>query len=250
MAFFKPLDQFEILVYWPILFKFGNTIFDISLTSFSCTLLLMVCLFVFLFSNLNFVRFIPSNLQIHSEFFVKFVHGMFIEQIGTRVLIYFPFGLSLFSFILFANLIGMFPFSFAITSQFAITFTLSVMVLSGLTLLGILKHNLHFFSLFIPQGVPGALVPFLMIMEVISYLMRGVSLAVRLFANIMAGHSLLHILSGFGLKLSGVLFLNIIFSPFYLIFVIYCFEWLIAILQAYVFFLLFLIYLQECLDLH
>lgn len=246
---FKPLDQFEIVVLWPFLIRFDNFLLDFSLTNFSLYIILFSFFFYLSVQILKQSTIVPSIWQLNLENFYIFVYNLILEQVGVPGLVYLPFFFVLFFFLLISNLVGMTPFSFAITSQFVVTFTLSITVLVGLTLIGFCKHGFHFLSLFYPKGVPFALVPFLIFMEFISYLMRGVSLAVRLFANIMAGHSLLYILTGFLLQLSKKkLFFGLF--PFCIILAVFCLEWLIAALQAYVFFLLSLIYLNEVLNLH
>ena len=159
---------------------------------------------------------------------------------------------TLFVFILINNLIGMVPYSFAATSHFALTFSLSFTVVLGATLLGLNKHGLEFFSLFVPSGCPLALLPLLVIIEFISYLARNVSLGLRLGANILSGHMLLNILSGFtyNIMTSGFIFFFLGFFPLAFIIAFSGLELAIAFIQAQVFVVLSCSYIKDALELH
>src|SRR6201989_1816173 len=165
---------------------------------------------------------------------------------------YFPFIYTLFLFILVNNLIGMVPYSFSSTSHFILTFSLSFTVVIGDTILGFNKHNLKFFSLFVPAGCPLALLPILVLIEFISYLARNVSLGLRLAANILSGHMLLNILSGFTYKImtSGILFLILGLLPLMFIIAFSGLELGIAFIQSQVFVVLACSYIKDGLDLH
>jgi F-type H+-transporting ATPase subunit a len=165
---------------------------------------------------------------------------------------YFPFIYSLFIFILFNNLIGLIPYSFASTSHFILTFSLSFSVVLGATILGFQKHGLKFFSLFVPSGCPLGLLPLLVLIEFISYLSRNVSLGLRLAANILSGHMLLSILSGFTYKImtSGILFFILGLIPLAFIIAFSGLELAIAFIQAQVFVVLTCSYIKDGLDLH
>jgi F-type H+-transporting ATPase subunit a len=174
------------------------------------------------------------------------------EQIGTSNEIYLPFIYSLFCFVLFANLIGNIPYSFVITTSAIVCLGLSFTIFIGVTILGLSIHKLNFFSYFIPVGTPLYLVPLLVLIELISYLARALSLGVRLFANLCAGHALLKILSTFLFKLFSSSFIIFIITliPFS-IFVALCgLEIAVSIIQAYVFCLLVSSYLKDAIDLH
>jgi F-type H+-transporting ATPase subunit a len=166
--------------------------------------------------------------------------------------IYYPFILSLFMFILINNLIGMVPYSFSTTSHFVLTFSISFTVVFGATILGLQKHKLVFFSLFVPAGCPLALVPVLVLIEFISYLARNVSLGLRLAANVLSGHMLLNILSGFTFKImsSGILFFILGLLPLSFIIAFSGLELAIAFIQAQVFVVLTCGYIKDALDLH
>jgi F-type H+-transporting ATPase subunit a len=176
-----------------------------------------------------------------------------INQINTKKgQIYFPFIYALFIFILVNNLIGMIPYSFASTSHFILTFSLSFTIVLGATILGFQIHGLKFFSLFVPAGCPLALLPLLVLIEFISYLARNVSLGLRLAANVLSGHMLLNILSGFtyNIMTSGVLFFFLGLLPLAFIIAFSGLELAIAFIQAQVFVVLSCSYIKDCLDLH
>ncbi len=181
------------------------------------------------------------------------VHSIVINQINSQKgQIYFPFVYGLFIFILVNNLIGMVPYSFASTSHFILTFSLSFTIVLGATFLGFQKHGLEFFSLFVPAGCPLGLLPLLVLIEFISYLARNVSLGLRLAANILSGHMLLNILSGFtyNIMTSGFLFLFLGLLPLAFIIAFSGLELGIAFIQAQVFVVLSCSYIKDALELH
>jgi F-type H+-transporting ATPase subunit a len=181
------------------------------------------------------------------------VHSIVVGQInGREGQVYFPFMYALFVFILVNNLIGMVPYSFASTSHFALTFSLSFTIVLGATFLGFNKHGLKFFSLFVPAGCPLALLPLLVLIEFISYLARNVSLGLRLAANILSGHMLLNILSGFtyNIMTSGIIFFFLALLPLAFIIAFSGLELAIAFIQAQVFVVLSSSYIKDALDLH
>lgn len=185
------------------------------------------------------------------EFLIEKLYYMVLitleEQVGAYGLCYFPIFFSIFIFILISNLIGLTPYGFTITSFIIKTFTISLTFLIALTIIGIVTQGPHFFDMFLPKGVPVALVPVLMIIEIISYVSRAFSLAIRLFANMMSGHSLLNILAGFTVILSKKsIFFGLI--PFLIVLAITFLEVGIACLQAYVFVVLLSIYLNDSIN--
>lgn len=176
-----------------------------------------------------------------------------VNQInGKKGQMYFPFIYALFIFILINNLIGMIPYSFASTSHFILTFSLSFTIVLGATILGFQIHGSKFFSLFVPAGCPLALLPLLVLIEFISYLARNVSLGLRLAANILSGHMLLNILSGFtyNIMTSGILFFFLGLLPLAFIIAFSGLELAIAFIQAQVFVVLSCSYIKDALDLH
>ena len=195
---------------------------------------------------------VPGRLQSAAEMAYESVMGMCVETIGDEGKKFFPFVFTLFFFILFGNLLGVFPYFFTFTSHIAVTLALTVFVVGLVTVVALRIHGLHFFSYFVPQGVPVALMPLLVPIEVLSYLSRLISLSVRLFANMMAGHVMLDVFGAFVIMLgsAGVIFwLPAGFSLAVNVALI-GFELLVATLQAYVFAVLTCIYLHDAVHLH
>jgi F-type H+-transporting ATPase subunit a len=166
--------------------------------------------------------------------------------VGSDGMRYFPFVFTLFMFILFCNLIGMVPFTFTVTSHIIVTFVMAAVVFLGVTVIGFIRHGTHFLKLFVPSGVPIFLLPLLVVIELLSYLTRPISLSVRLFANMMAGHTMLKVFGGFVVAL-GVL---AGWAPLAFVVALTGLEIGIAILQAYVFAILTCIYLNDAINLH
>jgi len=249
----SPLDQFEIRDLLSLNISFLNNI-HLSLTSIGLYLsigLVLILGYSLLATNYN--KIIPNSWSLSQETLYFTVHGIVISQINAnKGQMYFPFIYSLFIFILFNNLIGLIPYSFASTSHFILTFSLSFSVVLGATILGFQKHGLKFFSLFVPSGCPLGLLPLLVLIEFISYLSRNVSLGLRLAANILSGHMLLSILSGFTYKImtSGILFFILGLIPLAFIIAFSGLELAIAFIQAQVFVVLTCSYIKDGLDLH
>jgi len=181
----SPLDQFEIRDLLSLNISFLNNI-HLSLTSIGLYLSIgLVLILSYSLLSTNYNKIIPNSWSLSQETLYFTVHGIVISQINAnKGQMYFPFIYSLFIFILFNNLIGLIPYSFASTSHFILTFSLSFSVVLGATILGFQKHGLKFFSLFVPSGCPLGLLPLLVLIEFISYLSRNVSLGLRLAANI------------------------------------------------------------------
>ena len=205
----SPLSQFEIRdllsLDAPI---FGNLHISITNIGFYLT---VGAIFLVILSLLgtNYNKLVSNNWSISQESLYATIHSIVINQINPKGgQVYFPFIYTLFVFILINNLIGMVPYSFASTSHFVLTFSLSFTIVLGATILRFQKHGLKFFSLLVPAGCPLPLLPLLVLIEFISYISRNVSLGLRLGANIMSGHMLLSILSGFtyNIMTSGLLF--------------------------------------------
>ena len=249
----SPLDQFEIRnllsLDAPIL---GNL--SLSLTNIGLYLTIggyLVFMIGLLSSNNN--KLVPNAWSISQESIYATVHSIVTGQINEKNgQAYFPFMYVLFVFILFNNLIGMVPYSFASTSHFVLTFSLSFTIVLGATILGFSKHGLKFFSLFVPAGCPLGLLPLLVLIEFISYLARNVSLGLRLAANILSGHMLLNILSGFtyNIMTSGFIFFFLGLFPLAFIIAFSGLELGIAFIQAQVFVVLSCSYIKDGLDLH
>lgn len=248
----SPLEQFEVnsLLSFnaPIFGYFNFTLTNLALYSI---LILMLILSLHYMGN-NDIKLLPSKWSIALESLFSSIHSIVREQIGTSNEIYLPFIYSLFCFILFANLVGNIPFSFAITSSAIVCISLSFVIFIGVTILGLYIHKFTFFSFFLPLGTPIYLVPMLVLIETISYLARAVSLGVRLFANICAGHSLVKILSTFIYKMfsSKLLIVILALLPFALFTGIIFLEVAVSLIQAFVFCLLTCSYIKDAIDLH
>ena len=237
-----PIHQFEIKELIPLeLFEtnisFTNSSLFMSLAIISVILLLLV--------SIKNQSLIPSRLQSISEIFYEFIANMISDNIGEKGHKFFPLIFTLFAFILFGNLLGMLPYTFTFTSHIIVTFVLAIFIFLFVTLLGIFIHGFKFFGLFVPKGVPMLMLPLMIPIEIISYLSRPISLSVRLFANMMAGHTMLKIFAGFvfSLGIFGI-------APLIVDVALTALEVLIAILQAYVFTILTCIYLNESINLH
>lgn len=249
----SPLDQFEIRnlisLDAPIL---GNL--SISLTNIGLYLTIAGYL-VFIISVVsnNNNKVVSNAWSVYQESIYATVHSIVVGQINDKKgQVYFPFIYVLFIFILVNNLIGLVPYSFASTSHFALTFSLSFTVVLGATILGFSKHGLEFFSLFVPAGCPLGLLPLLVLIEFISYLARNISLGLRLAANILSGHMLLSILSGFtyNIMTSGFIFFFLGLFPLAFIIAFSGLELGIAFIQAQVFVVLSCSYIKDTLELH
>ena len=249
----SPLDQFEIRDLFSIN---ANLLGNINLSLTNIGLYLSIGLFLILSYSLlavNNNKIVPNSWSISQESIYATVHSIVINQLNpTKGQMYFPFIYALFIFILVNNLIGMVPYSFASTSHFILTFSMSFTIVLGATFLGFQRHGLKFFSLFVPSGCPLALLPLLVLIEFISYLSRNVSLGLRLAANILSGHMLLSILSGFtyNIMTSGVLFFFLGLVPLAFIIAFSGLELAIAFIQAQVFVVLSCSYIKDGLDLH
>jgi len=191
---FSPLEQFEIVPI--IVFPLINSIAFTNSAMLMALVLLVACGFFSLATYKATV--LPENWQIAGEQFYKFVYGVAYDSLGNTANRFFPLLFTVFTFILFSNLLGLIPYSFTITSHLIITFALALGLFGGINVVGLKKHGLGLLSLWYPGKAPFALIPMIVVIEAISYIFRVVSLSVRLFANMMAGHALLKILAGFG----------------------------------------------------
>jgi F-type H+-transporting ATPase subunit a len=239
----SPMEQFEIRRLIPI--DIGGT--DLSFTNSSLFMLFAVLATALLFWAATRQRtMVPGRLQATAELLYEFVAGMVKDNTGPEGMKYFPFVFSLFMFILLGNLLGLMPYAFTFTSHIIVTAAMAVVVFVGVTIIGFARHGLHFFSLFVPPGAPLGIAIILAPLEFFSYLIRPVSLSLRLFANMLAGHVLLKVLAGF------IITLGIVFGavPFVAVFGITLLEILVAMIQAYVFALLTCLYLNDAIHLH
>jgi F-type H+-transporting ATPase subunit a len=250
---FSPLDQFAIRDWLslsgPVL---GNINISITNIGLYLTIASLITFTLFLVSN-NYNKLASNNWSAYQESVYATVYSIIINQINKKDgQAYFPFMFGLFLFILSNNLIGMIPYSFASTSHFILTFSLSFTIVFGATILGFSLHNVKFFSLFVPSGCPLGLLPLLVLIEFISYLARNVSLGLRLAANILSGHMLLNILSGFTYNImdSGFVYFFLGFLPLIFIIAFSGLELGIAFIQAQVFVVLSCSYIKDALELH
>ena len=240
----NPMHQFEVysigpeIILGPVNLSFTNSSLFMVVSSLSILLLL--------FLATKKKSLIPSKIQLVGEMSYTFVAKMISDTAGANAKPFFPFIFTLFMFVLFCNMVGMLPYSFTVTSHIIVTFVLAAAIFIGVTVIGFIKHGIKYLELFVPKGVPVVLLPLIIIIEVISYLSRPVSLSVRLFANMMAGHTMLKVFGGFVISL-GLLggWLPLGFSV-----ALTGLEILVAFLQAYVFAILTCIYLNDALNLH
>lgn len=244
---YSPLEQFEIKI-WQKLFL--NDI-DFSITNNTITLtLITITLALFFIISYDEHTYLPSKWQLFLENVYLFVLQIFRQQISnTTALRYFPLVLFIFSFILISNLTGLLPYGFTITGHIIVTFQIAFSLFIGITIINVLNNQIAFLNLFVPSGVPKLLLPFLVIIEIVSYLIRPFSLSVRLFANMLAGHTLLNILSAFIFNVFKNYSLLSIIPLLFIVFIIVL-EFCIAIVQAYIFSILVSIYLNDIYESH
>lgn len=228
--------------------------FDLSFTNSS--LWMMIAAFTsvsFLMMSSGNRSLIPGRLQMMSEMMYEFIGNMIRDNIGSHGRQYFPFIFTLFMIVLMGNVLGLIPYAFTYTSHIAVTGALALLVFAMVTLYGFINHGFKFLSIFCPPGVPFALKFLIIPIEVLSFLMRPFTLAVRLFANMMAGHMVLKIFAGFatmavaGMGVAGVFVGSV---PVFVNVAMLCLELLVAFLQAYVFAILSCVYLKDTVDLH
>jgi len=237
-----PLHQFEIHTFLPLHIK-G---IDISFTNASLFMVIaVVASTFFLLGGMSRSKIIPGRWQSMTEMMYNFVSNILDETMGPKGRKYFPFIFTLFIFIFMGNVIGMIPYTFTFTSQLIVTFGLAMIAFGTATLIGFIRHGFHYFTLFVPKGAPVYMLPLIVPIEILSYLSRPVSLSVRLFANMMAGHTMLKVFAGFTVAL-GLLGI----APLFVNTLLIAFEILVAVLQAYVFTILTCIYFQDAIHLH
>ena len=238
---FSPLEQFEILPIFQIPFFLTNA-----------SLILILGVFFLLIYFFIQSKFIPTSLQQFFEIIYNNTLELAFSNIGKEGKHFFSLIFVLFFFILLCNLIGMIPYSFTVTSHLIITFTLSLTIYLGFNIIGIQKHKLKFLGLLLPSGASIHLVPLLVPIELVSYIFRVISLPVRLFANMMAGHTLLKVIAGFAWDMLNVnIFIFIAhFIPLILLVILVGLELGVAMIQAYVFTILICMYINDALNLH
>jgi F-type H+-transporting ATPase subunit a len=238
----SPLEQFEIHPILPI--NIGGL--DVSFTNSALWMVIAAGLvYALVMYGARHRSMVPGRLQALVEMSYEFIADMVGSTVGKEGRKYFPFVFTLFMFVLFGNALGMIPGSFTYTSHIIVTFSLAIFVVTAVTIIGFVRHGLHFFSFFAPSGCPIYVMPLLVPIEILSYLIRPISLSVRLFVNMMAGHIMLKTFAGFIIALGvfGV-------APLALTVALSGLELAIAFLQAYVFAVLSCIYLQDAIHLH
>lgn len=241
-----PIHQFQLNKLIPL--EIGGV--DISFTNSS---LFMVATVVatagFLIWATGGRGMIPTRMQSLAEMAYEFVASMLRDGAGNEGMRFFPLVFSLFMFVLVANLFGMFPYFFTVTSHIIVTFALAMLVIGTVVVYGFYKNGLGFLKLFVPSGIPGALVPLVVLIEVISFLSRPISLSVRLFANMLAGHITLKVFAGFVVSLGamGAVGIGGAILPLLMTIALTGLEFLVAFLQAYVFAVLTCMYLNDAL---
>ena len=240
----NPMHQFSVHRIGPEI-KISGV--DLSFTNASLFMFFSALLIlVFLLFGTREKKIVPGKIQLISEMLYNFVSKMINDTAGKKAKPYFPFIFSLFIFVLFCNMVGMLPYSFTVTSHIIVTLAFAMFIFIGVTILGFAIHGLKYLKIFVPSGVPFVLLPIIMVIEIISYLSRPISLSVRLFANMMAGHTMLKVFGGFVISLGLVAgWLPLTFSV-----ALTGLEILVAFLQAYVFAILTCIYLNDALNLH
>ncbi len=238
----SPLEQFEIHRLAPM--DIGGL--DVSFTNSSLWMVISVtAVTILLTASMSRRAMVPGRWQSVAELFYEFIANTLRDTVGNEGRKYFPLIFTLFMFILFANLMGLVPYSFTTTSHIIVTFAMAIVVFIGVTLLGFVKHGFHFLKFFVPSGVPVAMIPLMVLIELISYLARPVTLSLRLFANMLSGHTLLKVFGGFvvPLGIAGI-------APLALTVALYGLELIVAFLQAYVFTILTCLYINDALHMH
>jgi F-type H+-transporting ATPase subunit a len=194
---------------------------------------------------------IPGRLQMSAEVLYNLVGGMLADNAGAKARPFFPFVFSIFAFIFFCNLSGMFPWSFSVTSHVVVNFAIAILLFSAIIITGFVKHGLHFIKLFVPPGAPILAVPLLFFIEMFSFAIRPFSLSIRLFSNMLAGHLLLLVFATMttGLVTAGWLSGLSVF-PVTAEIVLIAFEFFVAFLQAYIYTILACVYLHDAIEMH
>ena len=239
----SPLEQFTIARIIPI--HIGRL--DLSYTNAALLMTIAVALATLLLVAATArAALVPTRLQSIAELLYEFVAGMVRDTVGDEGRRYFPLVFSIFIFILFGNLLGLVPYSFTFTGQIIVTFALALFVFLFVTMLGLIRHRIRFFTFFFPPGAPIVMAPLLVPIEIISYLTRPVSLSLRLFANMLAGHTMLAVFAGFTVALGLFGF----WLPLAFNVALIALEVVINVLQAYVFAILTCLYLSDAIHLH
>jgi len=242
-----PIQQFNVQPMFSS-HRMGAT--DVSFTNASFLMLIILgAVSLLMIVGTSKRSLVPGRLQAAAEMSYEFVADTVRGTAGQEGMRFFPFVFSLFMFVLFANLLGLLPFSYTVTSQIIVTFALAALVMTVVIAYGVIRHGSHFLNLFAPSGVSPFIMPFIVLIEVISFASRPISLSVRLFANMLAGHITLKVFGGFVVLLLGSGTAAALLAPLPLIGIILltAFELLVAVLQAYVFAILTCVYLNDAI---
>ena len=245
-----PIHQFQI---HPLAGPFHIGGYEISFTNSALFMGISVAtVTLILLAAAGRGALVPGRLQSVGELWYEFIHNMVKNVLGPEGKPFFPLVFSLFSFVLVANMLGMFPYFFTVTSHVVVTASLAVFVVALVVVVGIAKHGLGWFKLFVPHGVPGVILPFISLIEIISFLSRPVSLGLRLFGNMLAGHIVLKVFAGFVVSLGAMGLGGIIgaAAPLVMAVALTALEFLVAFLQAFVFAILTCVYLNDALHTH
>ncbi len=236
-----PISQFAVREFTRVNF-FGNEV--VITNSNITTLIISICCIIFMYLGTRNTSEVPSKIQLLFENIVLFVENMLNSVTKGNAKKFFPLVFCLFIFVLLSNLYGMIPFTFSITSQFLVTTGLALIVFFISTIYGLVKHKARFFSIFAPAGTPLWLMPLMIVIEIMAYFMKPISLSLRLAANMCAGHILIKVIAS--------LASNIVLAPFFALFVggLMAFEVCICILQAYIFTMLTCVYINDVVNLH
>lgn len=238
----NPLEQFKLHTLVPV--EIAG--YDLSFTNSSAFMVLtMFAILLLLGLSVKNIAGRPSRMQAMGEMLYELIDGMIMGTAGEKGKKYIPFMFSLFLFILTCNLLGMIPYTFTVTSHIMVTFVMGATVFVGVTIIGFARHGLHFFSYFLPQGTPAAMAPLMVFTELFAYMVRPVSLSVRLAANMTAGHIVMKVIAGF-----VTMFPLFAIFPFALLTFLTGFEIFVAVLQAYIFTILSCVYLSDAINLH
>jgi F-type H+-transporting ATPase subunit a len=242
-----PIHQFEISRIGPSINVFGN---DISLTNSALFMIVAVGLiYVLMIYGTKSKSLVPGRMQSAAEMLYEFMADTVRSTTGKEGMKFMPLVFSLFIFVLVCNMVGLIPGTFTVTSHIVVTFMFALLVISTVITYGFVKHGTHFLGLFVPSGVPAPLLPFIVLIEVISFISRPISLSMRLFANMLAGHIALKVFAGFIVLMlsAGGAFIALTPLPMAMIVALYALELLVAALQAFVFSILTCIYLNDAL---
>ena len=244
----NPVHQFEITPLVPL--HLGAI--DVSFTNSSLWMMIGVVLSVLVLSVASRKRaLVPGRMQMFAEGLYEFIANMIRDNIGTEGRRYFPLVFTFFVIVMVGNSLGLIPGSFTYTSHLVVTLALALLIFIMVLIIGVARHGFHFFSLFLPPGVPAWLIPLIVPIEILSFIIRPITLSVRLFANMVAGHIMLKVFAGFSVSMAaaGSYWLLGAAAPMLFNTVLIAFELLIAFLQAYVFTVLSCIYLKDTIDI-